>query len=171
MRRSLLALCLAAAPLAAQQSRALIWVPGWIQKFPIEDVTTPFTLDAPLAKSYAAVKAAFADLKVPTDVDDPVNRVVGNQLINTQVSFAGYRMSRILDCGERTETGPNADSFRVTIVFLALLDSVDSAHTKLRIGLAAGAVPPSGGRSEGVQCGSKGVFEAKLDALATAHLK
>ena len=171
MRRLLLVLCCAAAPLAAQQSRALIWLPGWIQKFPIEDVTTPFTLDAPMSRSYAAVKAAFADLKVPVNVDDPVNHVVGSQQISAQVSFAGYRMSRLLDCGERTSTGPNADSFRVTIVFLALLDPVDSTHTKVRAGFAAGGIPATGTRSDGVQCGSKGVIEAKLEALASAHLK
>lgn len=175
MSRLLFAFCVAtaalAAPIAAQESRALIWLPGWIEKFPIEDVTVPFTLDAPLAKSYDAVKAAFADLKVPTVVDDPHNWIVGNQAINAQLSFAGYRGSRILDCGERSATGQNADSFRLTIVFLALLDPVDSTHTKLRVGFAAGAIPPSGTRSDGVTCGSKGVLEARLDALAAAHLK
>ena len=149
----------------------MIWVPGWMQKFPIEDVTSPFTLDAPMAKSYAAVKAAFADLKIAMDVDDPENRVLGNQSLNAQVSFAGYRMSRVFDCGERTNSGPNADSFRVSIVFLALLDPVDSTHTKLRVGLAAGAIPATGTRSESVRCGSKGVIEEKLVTLASAHLK
>ena len=167
----LLACCCLASPLAAQQSRALIGLPGFIDKFPIEDVTTPFTLDAPLFKSYDAVKAAFDALKVPVDVDDSVSRIVGLQHGAAQVRFAGYRMSQLFDCGESGMTGPNADSYRLTVVFLALLDPVDSTHTSLRVGVVAGAVPAGGSRSAAVQCGSTGALEAKLDELAAARLK
>jgi len=171
MRRLLFVVCCAATTLVAQPSRAMIGLVGWRDKFPIEDVTLPFTLDAPLAKSYAAVKAAFAVLKVPVDMDDPVGGLVGMQLIKTQNMFAGYRMSRIFDCGENSSMGPNADSYRLTIVFLALLDPLDASHTKLRVGFVAGAVPISESRSAALRCGSTGVIEAKLVELASARLK
>jgi hypothetical protein len=80
-------------------------------------------------------------------------------------------MSRIFDCGEKSTMGPNADSYRLTIVFLALLDSLDASHTKLRVGFVASAVPSSGSRTEALQCGSTGVIEAKLVELASARLK
>jgi hypothetical protein len=67
--------------------------------------------------------------------------------------------------------GQNADSFRLTIVFLALLDPVDASHTKLRVGFVAGAEPVSGPRGNAVQCGSTGVIEAKLVELASNRLK
>src|ERR1035437_7775744 len=95
MRRLLFVVCCAATTLVAQPSRAMIGLVGWRDKFPIEDVTLPFTLDAPLAKSYAAVKAAFAELKVRIDMDDPAGGLVGVQLTKAQNTFAGYRMSRI----------------------------------------------------------------------------
>lgn len=171
MRRLLCSLCLTATPLAAQHSRAMIGLPGFLDKFPIEDVAVPFTLDAPVTRSYTAVKAAFEDLKLPLDVDDSTGGLVGKQHTNAQVAFAGTRMSRLFDCGEKSTAGPNADSYRLTIVFLALLDPLDSAHTKLRVGFAAGAVPSSGSRSDGVQCGSKGVMEAKLADLVNKHLR
>jgi hypothetical protein len=171
MRRLLFAICLAAPSLVAQQSRAMIGLPGFRDKFPIEDVTVPFTLDAPLAKSYAAVKAAFADLKVPLDMDDSVGGLVGRQLSKAQNMFAGYRMSRIFDCGISPAMVPNADSYRLTISFLALLDPQDASHTRLRVGFVAGAVPVTGSRADGLQCGSTGVIEAKLVGLASTHLK
>jgi hypothetical protein len=170
MRRLLLSLCCAATPLAAQHSRLMVGLPGYLNKFPIEDVAVPFTLDAPVARSYAAVKDAFAELKLPLDVDDSTGGLVGKQHTSAQIAFADTRMSRLFDCGEKATGGPNADSYRLTIVFVALLDPLDSAHTKLRVGFAAGAVPSSGSRTEGVMCGSKGIMEAKLAELAGKHL-
>lgn len=171
MRRLLLALCCAAASLPAQATRASIGLPGFVDRFPIEDVTILFTLNAPRGTSYAAVKAAFADLKIPLTVDDSSGGLVGNQRSLAQLNFAGYRMSRIFDCGEGGTVGPHADSYRLTIVVLALLDSVDASHTKLQVGVVAGATPPTGSRTDAVQCGSKGTLEAKLVELASARLK
>ena len=171
MRRLLLVLCFASAPLAAQKTRASIGLPGFIDRFPIEDVTIPFTLDAPVGKAYAAVKAAFAELKIPLTTDDSVGGLVGTQRALAQLEFGGFRMSRVFDCGESTTMGHRADTYRLTIVFLALLDPLDATHTKLQLGLVAGGTPTTGARSDAVQCGSSGTLEAKLVALASARLK
>ena len=117
------------------------------------------------------MKAAFGDLKIPLTTDDPAGGIVGTQRALAQIEFAGFRMSRILDCGENITMGHRADTYRVTIVFLALMDSLDASHTKLQLGFVAGATPPTGARSDAVQCGSTGVIEAKLVALANARLK
>lgn len=170
MRGHFLVFCCAVSTLAAQPTRARVGLPGFQDQFPIEDVALSFTLDAPVDRSYAAVKAAFADLKVPVDVDDSVGGVVGKQRSTAQINFVGYRMSRLFNCGMST-MGQNADSFRLTIVFLALLDPVDASHTKLRVGFVAGAEPVSGPRGNAVQCGSTGVIEAKLVELASNRLK
>jgi hypothetical protein len=171
MRRLLIALSCVSASLPAQATRASIGLPGFVDRFPIEDVTIVFTLDAPLGKSYAAVKAAFADLKIPLTVDDSSGGIVGSGRSLAQLNFAGYKMSRLFDCGEGATVGPHADSYRLTIVFLALLDSVDASHTKLQVGVVAGATSPTGSRADAVQCGSKGELEAKLVELASARLK
>ncbi len=171
MRRLALALCCAASVTAAQPTRARIGLPGYRDLFPIEDVTIPFTLNAPVESSYAALRAAFEDLKVPASVDDSVVRLIGNMRLSAVSTLAGYRLSRLFDCGMRAAGGPNADAFRLTIVFLVLLDPDDRTHTKLRVGLVAGGEPVGGARRDAVQCGSTGVLEARLVELATAHLK
>lgn len=171
MRRLILALCCSVTTLSAQTTRSMIGLAGWKNKFPIEDVAIPFTLDAPVVKSFAAIKTAYEDLNLTVDMSDPVNGLVGVQLVKGQTTFAGFRMSRLFDCGSGTSGVPNADSYRLTIVFLTLLDAQDAAHTKLRIGVVASAVPSAGSRSDALQCSSTGVLEQKLVDLAGAHLK
>jgi|SRR5579862_3039047 len=171
MRRLLVTLCCATTVLTAQQTRARIGLPGYKDMFPIEDVTLPFTLDAPPARSYAAVKAAFADLKVPVEVDDSAGGIVGTQKTQARINFAGYKLSRLFDCGTRPMGGANADSFRITMVFLALLDADGVNRTKLRVGFVGGGEPVGGSAREAVVCSSSGVIEAKLVELASTHLK
>ena len=66
---------------------------------------------------------------------------------------------------------PNADSYRLTIMFIAFVDAQDPSHTQLRVGLVASGVPSTGSRTAAVQCGSKGALEQKLVDLVQAHLK
>ncbi len=171
MRRLVFALCCSVASLSAQQSRSLVGLAGWRDKFPIEDVVIPFTVDAPAGKAFAAVKSAYEDLNLTTNVSSAAAGLVGIQQVTAQTSFAGYRMSRLFDCGSGTSGAPNADTYRLTIVFLTLVDAPDASHTKLRIGVVASAIPAAGGVSQAIQCGSTGVLEQKLVDLASAHLK
>jgi len=169
MRHSLLVLLCAASALAAQESRARIGLPGYRDIFPIEDVTVPYELGAPFGKSYVAVKAALAELKVELSVDDSAAGLIGNKKLSARLNFLGYQLSRLLDCGMNT-MGQNADSFRLSIVFLALLDPIDATHTKLRVGFIGGGEPVSGPRRDAVTCGSTGVIEAKLAQLVSRRL-
>jgi hypothetical protein len=166
---ALAVLCCAASALQAQSSRARIRLPGYKDPFPIEDVTSTFALDAPLARAYAAVKAAFDELQVPLETDNGRGEVLGNQTIKSVASFAGYRLSRLVDCGS-SPTGLNADTFRVSLVFLALLDSTDATHTQVRIGFIGGGEPIASAMRQGVQCASTGVIEAKLMEIASKRL-
>jgi len=161
--------CFTAAAMEGQATRARITLPGYRDAFPIEDVATPFELNAPIARAYDAIKGAFDDLKVPLDVNDGSGAVVGNKNIHALVSFAGFRLSRIVNCGS-SPIGQNADSFKVSLVLLALLDSTDAKHTKVRVGFVGGAEPIAGALRQGVQCGSTGLLEAKLIELASSRL-
>jgi hypothetical protein len=171
MRRILFVLCCAATTLSAQQSRAMIGLAGWKNRFPVEDVAIPFTLDASKEKSFAALKTAYEDLNLTPDVNDAALGIVGVQLVKVSTTFAGLRMSRAFDCGAGSMGAQNADSYRLSVVFLTLVDAQDARHTKLRIGVVASGVAAGGSPSSAVQCSSTGALEAKLVELATAHLK
>ena len=170
MRVVLLFVCWAAAAANAQPSRARIRLPGYRDPIAIEDVTVQFELNVSASNALAAFKGAFADLGVPLDVEDPTGAILGNQSIKAVAGFGGYRLSRLLDCGSST-VGQNSDTFRVSIVLLALLDWVDSTHTKVRVGFVGGAVPIASSVNQGVQCSSTGVMEARLMELASKRLQ
>jgi hypothetical protein len=170
MRRLLLVLCCSATALSAQQAGTFIALPNWNDRT-IEDVVTPFTVDASKDKVYAAVKAAYEDLNLTIDMDNRPGGVIGIQRVKGQTMFAGFRMSRLFDCGELTIAVPNADSYRLTIVFLTFVDAQDPSHTRLRVAVVASGVPSTGSRTATVSCGSKGVLEQKLVDLVQAHLK
>src|SRR5450432_2151298 len=99
MRLAIALICCFAAVAEAQPTRARITLPGFRDAFPIEDVTTSFDLNAPLPRAYDAIKGAFDDLKVPLDVNEGSGAVVGNRNIHARMSFAGFRLSRIVNCG------------------------------------------------------------------------
>jgi hypothetical protein len=169
MRLLFAALCCAASALPAQTSRARVFLPGFQQPIPIEDSATPFELNVSKGRAYAAIKAAFVDLNVPLDVDDVPGGILGNKSIKALASFGGLQLSRIVDCGS-SQRGQNADTFRVSLVLFALLDSVDATHTKVQVAFVGGAVPVGASVQQGVQCGSTGVMEEKLIGLAKTRL-
>jgi len=175
MRRRLFSvLCLApialAVSLGAQETRARIRLPGFKEPFPIEDVVVPFELNAAFSKAFAAVAAAFDDLELPVNISDKSQGLVGNTKIQALRDLAGNRLTRLLDCGSKS-TGLNAETYRISLVFLALLDSIDANHTKVRVGFTAGAEPPGGSARDAVNCSSSGVLEQQLIDLAKLRLR
>jgi hypothetical protein len=158
------------AALPAQETRARIRLPGFRDPFPIEEITVQFELKAPMGKAFDAVTAAFEDLKLPTVVSDRPKGLLGNTKIQAMVNMAGHRLSRVFDCGSKSTT-QNADSYRLSIVFLALLDSVNATHTTLRVGLVASGEPQGGSIGQAVTCASSGLLEQELFEHAQNHVR
>lgn len=163
-------LCIAALPLGAQRSRAVISLPGYLAPFRIEDVTMPYSFDASASRVYAAVKASFDDLKIPLMVDDTTARLVGNGKLEARGSFADIRLSRLFDCGA-SATGQNADTYRLSFVLLVLYDPDGPTRTKVQIGFIAGGHDIAGTSKVAVTCGSTGRLEEKIQGLITTHLR
>ncbi len=167
----ILAVTLIAATVApcaqAQETRQRISLPGWRQPFPIEDIVVDFTIDAPRPAAFAAVIAVFDDMKIPTAIRDSVTGMIGTMNSQPLNFFAGRRLSQVLDCGYGS-TGPNADSYKLTVVFLALLDASGPSRTKLRIGFVAAGKEPVGQNI--LQCGSTGRLEEAFSAAVSKRL-
>jgi hypothetical protein len=159
-----------AATLGAQETRARIRLPGFKEPFPIEDIVVPFELDAPFSQAFSAIAAAFEDMKLPVKISDKSQGLVGNTKIQALRDLAGNRLTHLLDCGSKS-TGLNAETYRISFVLLALLDSVDAGHTKIRVGFTAGAEPPGGSARDAVNCSSSGVLEQQLIDRAKLHLR
>jgi hypothetical protein len=169
MLLSLVALPFATKPLAAQQSRAVISLPGFREPFRIEDVAVPYDFDAPIGKVYGAIRASFADLKIPVIVDDSMSGIIGNGKLQASGVFADTRLSRLLDCGAGA-IQQNADTYRLSIVLLVLVDADSPTRTKARIGFIGGGQDLGGTSKGAVNCGSSGKFEERLQGLIAKHL-
>jgi hypothetical protein len=165
-----LLLCAAALPLGAQQSRAVISLPGYLAPFRIEDVAVPYSFDAPAARVYAAVKASFDEMRIPLTVDDTTARLVGNGKLEARANFSDVRLSRLFDCGA-SATGQNADNYRLSFVLLVLYDADGPTRTKVQIGFVAGGQDLTGMSKVAVTCGSTGKFEEKVQGLIAKHLR
>ncbi len=169
-RTTLFALvCAAVLPLGAQQSRAVISLPGYLAPFRIEDVTVPYRFDAPASKVYPAVKASFDELKIPLTVDDTSARLVGNGKLEARANFSDFRLSRLFDCGA-SATGLNADSYRLSFVLFVLYDADGPTRTNVQIGFIAGGQDLTGMSKVAVTCGSTGKFEERVQGLITKHI-
>lgn len=163
-----LALCLVPAVLDAQFARARVHPPGYQTQLALDTIGLPHEIAAPSAKVYRAVVAAFEELKIPLGTRDSVGGMVGNLDLVRRTSLAGSQLSRWLNCGSGL-TGPNADNWRVYLSIAALLDPLDANRTRLRIGMAGGAVDVQGNAKDPVVCVTTGSLEALLVAKITAR--
>jgi hypothetical protein len=164
MRRVLpiLALLLSAAALPAQYARARVWPPGFTAQLALDTMVAPQQLDAPYGKVFAAVVAAFDEMKIPLDTRDSAHGMVGNLTLKRSGNLAGSQMSRWLNCGSGI-TGPNADNWRTYVAVAALLDRVATTNkTQIRVAMVAGAQDMQGASKEAVPCSSTGGIESQL---------
>ena len=161
--RTLLLAVLVALPHAATAQAAKVRLPiiGHPGPLSIDSLAAVTTLDAPVGQTYAAVSQLFAEYKVAVDVRDSVRGIVGTTSMARMRTFAGGRLSRILNCGSGM-TGENADNWRVYLTIFALLEPADAGRTTLRIALVGGARDVAGNSTDPVACGTTGRFESQV---------
>ena len=171
MRRLSFVLLFLVAATASAQSRARITLAGFKEPVAIEDVSTPFTIDASTGKTFAALRTAFGELKIPLEVTDSVGGMIGNAKLSAVTVFAGQRLGKLFDCGSSATGANNAESYRLSFVVLALLDPAGANSTKLRIGMVASGKDIGGATKMAVTCSSTGTLEAKIAELVKANAK
>ena len=114
---------------------------------------------------------AYKALKIPTNLADSSAGQFGNSGFTQNGSLAGRRMSSWIRCGEGI-TGPNADSWRVSIAILSAVERVAKDRTRLRTVVVASARNMAGGSSAPILCSTSGQLEEainlKVQGLANA---
>ena len=161
---------LMAPPLVAQQGTQLrIAGPTtWVR---IDTVGTWVIVPGTTAQVYAATNETFKSLKIKVDMLDSLSGQLGSLGSLQTGSFAGNRLSAWIRCGEGI-TGPNADSWRVSMAILSGVERITKDTTRLRTVVVASARNMTGGASPPMLCVSTGRLEEKINlqvqALATA---
>ena len=155
----------------AQDFRARVTLPGG-NRLPIalDTIGSPYEIDAPKSRVYAAVAGVMKDLQIPLDHDDFAFGTIGNATLQLRVFFAGSQLSRYVECGLGV-LGPNSNSWKVHMALMTFVDSLGSNRSRVRVALTAGAADPAGATKESTMCGTTGVLEEKISTLLAKKLR
>src|SRR5260221_9108968 len=137
-----------AAPRAAAQPtagiivvRALVGRPDRVMS---DTMGQPYELSQLPRSVFAALLAAYADLKIPAEVNDTAQGEVGNQQFVRRFDLAGRRISAYLECGEGL-SGPYADSYKVDMSLVTFVTPTGTGGGTGRGVLPGGAGGGGGG--------------------------
>jgi len=106
-------------------------------------------------------------LKLKTPLVDSVGGILGNPGFKHTGALAGRRVSTWIGCGEGM-TGPNADTWRITIALLSAVERVAQDTTRLRTVIISTASNPAEGGRTPLPCNSTGQLEAQIHSKVQA---
>lgn len=127
------------------------------------------TVRAPMAETFAAVRATYAALKLPREWADSANGQLGTLRARITYQLGGERLSQYFNCGQGL-TGANADTWRLTIAMVTFLQPAGEGKSRLGTGVIAEAQDMSGVSTEPAMCGSSGLLEARILKNVQARL-
>ena len=159
-------LALLVTPLAAQQGTQLriAGATTWVR---IDTVGTWVIVPGTTAQVFAATNETLKSLKIKVDMVDSLAGLIGSLGFLQTGSFAGNRLSAWIRCGEGI-TGPNADSWRVSMAILSGVERVTKDTTRLRTVVVASARNMTGGASPPMMCVTSGRLEEKINLQVQA---
>jgi hypothetical protein len=151
-------LCLAGT-VSAQGVR--VKMAAWPEPVLLDSMRAETWIDGKPDAVYAAALKTFADLGIPTGNTDNKAGIIGSEKFERVHSLMGAPMSRSFSCGE-SATGPNADSFRLTIAIAVWIKPGEKAGTAFSTAVVASGADISGTYRNPRECGSLGRVEQKI---------
>jgi hypothetical protein len=116
----------------------------------------------------AALDAAYHELGIDVRFRNNATGQLGNKRFSRVRELGGVRLSKYIGCGF-AETGPVADSYRVT---MSLISQVTPIGPASRIDTQLTAYAEDSGSSNGrLSCTTLGVLEDLVHALAVKHVR
>jgi len=177
MRRVLMAAALSglagttvARDVSAQTPRPLVKFPAYRADIAMDTMVFSRTvLEAPMGEVFAAVRAVYTQLKIPREIADSTNGLLGTLRLRSTYTVAGERLSVYFNCGMGM-TGANADSWRLSIALVTFLQPAGEGKTRLGTGAAAQAQDMGGASKDPLPCGSTGLLETRVLELVKMRL-
>jgi hypothetical protein len=157
---------LLASPAGAQPQG--VRLPGYQSAMSFDSGGTSITLAASAGAAFFATRQVLFELGIPTPMADSVRGYLINGRFIKARNLAGSPLSTYLHCGQGL-SGPNADTFRVTMAIAAFMDSTTPSTSRLRVTVLAGAESTEGVAKSAVSCASSGVLENRI--LQTVKLR
>ena len=167
----LIALGLATASGTAQtRARIRVALPAFGAQIVLDTIGEVQVVPAPTGKVFTAATMVLQNYKIPTDISDSASGLLGAVKLMRSRNVAGSALSRYLECGSGM-TGLRADTHRIQMPLLLMLDPDATGGTRLRIALIASAQDNSGTSNQPVPCGSTGALENQLRKAISEQLQ
>jgi hypothetical protein len=144
---------------AAAQVR--VKLPAWPELVLLDTLRQDHEVRAPADVVYRAVLEAYKTLNIPPGNTSGELGIVGSERFERMRTLANAPMSLSFSCGDGA-TGPNADSFRLTIAIVTWVKPASGGNTTLGIATAASGEAIEGVRRNPRECGSLGRVEEKI---------
>jgi len=148
-----------AAPLGAQPSG--VRLPGYQAAMSFDSGGVSIALPVPARESFLATRQVLFELGIPAPTADSARGYLINGRFIKARNLAGSPLSTYLNCGLGL-TGPNADTFRVTMAVAAFVTAASPTTSRLRVLLLAGAESTEGVSKSAVACSTSGVLENRI---------
>jgi hypothetical protein len=155
--------------LAQPRSRMRVALPAFGAQVVMDTLGEIQEVAAPPMKVFAAASMVLNNLRIPIDVSDSTIGLLGAAKLTRSRNLAGRALSRYLECGSGM-TGPRADTHRVQMPLLFMLDPGADGGTRLRIALVGSAMDNAGTSTQPVACASTGILEGELRKAIKAQI-
>ena len=165
-----LALVAIAVPAQAQpRSRMRIALPAFGAQVVMDTIGEVQEVPSPPMTVFRAASMVLNNLRISIDVSDSLIGLVGAAKLTRSRNLGGRALSRYLECGS-SMTGPRADSHRIQMPLLMMLDPGKDGGTNLRIALVGSAMDNAGTSTQPVACASTGILEGELRKAIRAQI-
>jgi hypothetical protein len=151
-----------------QRIRAAL--PAYPDPVALDTVAQYKVFKAPMGAIFTAANDALKELDIPITARDSAHGIVGSLYYTKMRRIAGKQMSQAMNCGSGM-TGPNADSYRIYLATLVMMEGLPNGDTKVAIALVSSAQDIQGAAKDPVTCGTSGYVENQIEELIRKKLK
>jgi hypothetical protein len=127
----------------------------------MDTVTTWVLVGGSPPDVYRRARKTYESLKIKVNHADSMTGLVGNTGFNHTGAIGGRRMSSWVSCGEGM-TGPNADTWRVTLAVITWVEPITGDTSKVRTTVMASARNLAEGSRIPSPCVTTGQMEAEI---------
>jgi hypothetical protein len=127
------------------------------------------TVGVATPQAWKGLVRTYMSFGAPLEGVDGQHYMIATEPFRVHGTFAGESMSKWIDCGQSI-MGDRASTYEVTLRLGTLLDTTDVAHPVARTAMIATAVTP-GSSTAPIECGSRGLLERRIAALALSNSK
>ena len=149
------------AQVAQAKEGVRVKLPAWIEPVLLDTLRTEHHVAAMPEAVYSAVLKSFFDLGIPVGNTDNKAGIIGSERFERSRTLGGAPMSRWLSCGDNA-TGPNADSYRLTIAVAVWVKPDKGGGTLLSTAIVASGMDVNGISRNPRECASTGRLEQKI---------